>query len=120
MMAQVKSVDNNELVELMKKGIVVIDIRREDEFKHFGIIEGSKTITFFDAVGDYDAHAWLAELEKYVKSKDEMFVIYCAHANRTKSIATFLENQVGYKNVHELEGGINYGWIDKGMGTVRY
>jgi hypothetical protein len=35
-------------------------------------------------------------------------------------IGDFLENQVGYKNVHELEGGINYGWLDKGMKTVRY
>ena len=120
MMAQVKSVDNHELVELMEKGTVVIDIRREDEFQSVGIIEGSELITFFDAMGGYDAEGFVEKVGNLVKNKDEMFVILCAHANRTKSIATFLENQVGYKNVHELEGGINYGWIDKGMKTVRY
>jgi rhodanese-related sulfurtransferase len=120
MMAQIKSVDEKQLQEMISNGIVVVDIRREDEFKHYGIIEGAKTITFFDERGGYDPHAWLSELEKYVKDKDQTFVIYCAHANRTKVIGDFLQSQVGYKNVYELAGGINYGWLDKGMKTVRY
>jgi rhodanese-related sulfurtransferase len=120
MMAQIKSVDDNELVELMKNGTVVIDIRREDEFVHYGIIEGSHTITFFDEMGNYDAQGFVDSLEKLLKNKDELFVILCAHANRTKVIGDFLQNQVGYTNVHELEGGINYGWLDKGKQTVRY
>ena len=120
MLGKIKSVDEKELQELLSKGTVVIDIRREDEFNAYGIIEGSKTITFFDERGGYDPHAWVAELEKYVTSKDQTFVIYCAHANRTKIIADFLDQQLGYKNVYELEGGINYGWLDKGMKTVKY
>lgn len=120
MLGKVKSVDEKQLQEMLSKGTVVIDIRREDEFKQFGIIEGAKTITFFDGAGQYDAHKWLESLEKYVHSKDEPFVIYCAHANRTKIVADFLDSQVGYKNVYELQGGINYGWIDKGMKTVKY
>lgn len=120
MMGQIKTVDEKQLQEMIKNGTVVIDIRRQDEFIHYGIIEGSKTITFFDSLGNYDVHSWLVELEKYVKTKDQTFVIYCAHANRTKVVGEFLEAQAGYENVYELEGGINYGWLDKGMKTVRY
>jgi rhodanese-related sulfurtransferase len=30
-----------------------------------------------------------------------------------------LSSQLSYKNVYELEGGINYGWLDKGKTTVK-
>jgi rhodanese-related sulfurtransferase len=30
-----------------------------------------------------------------------------------------LSNQAGYKNVYDLKGGINYGWIDKGLKTIK-
>ena len=33
-------------------------------------------------------------------------------------LGKFLNKQVGYKNDYELEGRINYGWIDKGKKTV--
>ena len=35
-------------------------------------------------------------------------------------LGNFLNKQVGYTNVYELEGGINYRWIDKGKKTVEY
>jgi rhodanese-related sulfurtransferase len=28
-------------------------------------------------------------------------------------------SKLGYKNVYELDGGINWGWIDKGFETVK-
>jgi len=27
--------------------------------------------------------------------------------------------QLGYKNVYELDGGINWGWIDMGLETLK-
>ena len=63
---------------------------------------------------------WLSEFSNVVKDKNQTFVIYCAHANRTKMVGDFLSKQLGYKDVYELTGGINYGWIDKGMKTVEY
>ena len=119
--ASFKEVDYKQLQEMMKKdNIVVIDIRRDDEFKQYGIIKGAKTITFFDARGKYDVPAWMKEFVKVVKSKDQPFVLYCAHANRSKVVGNFLSKQLGYKNVYDLKGGINYGWIDKGMKTVKF
>lgn len=118
--AQLKEVDNNQLLQMKEKGVVVIDIRRAEEWKSTGIIEDSKLLTFFDRNGRYDVNQWLNDFSKLVKSKDTTFVIYCAHANRTKVVGNFLEKELGFKNVYELKGGINYGWIQKGMKTVEY
>jgi len=118
--AQLKEVDNNQLLQMKEKGVVVIDIRRAEEWKSTGIIEDSKLLTFFDKYGRYDVNQWLSDFSKLVKSKDTTFVIYCAHANRTKVVGNFLEKELGFKNVYELKGGINYGWIQKGMKTVEY
>jgi rhodanese-related sulfurtransferase len=59
------------------------------------------------------------EFVKLVKTKETPFVIYCAHANRTKVVGNFLDSQMGYKEVYDLKGGINLGWIKKGLKTVR-
>ena len=118
--ADLKVVNDSQLSEMQKKGLVVIDIRRIDEWKKFGIIENSKTITFFDEKGNYDITKWLSEFSKSVKDKNQTFVIYCAHANRTKMVGDFLNKQLGYKEIYELEGGINNGWINKGLKTVDY
>jgi rhodanese-related sulfurtransferase len=118
--AEFNEIDEKKLQELMKKDIVIIDIRREEEFKKYGIIKGAKTITFFDKKGVYDIPKWMNKFVKLVKNKEQKFVLYCAHANRTKVVGNFLSKNLGYKNVYDLKGGINYGWLDKGLKTVKY
>ncbi len=118
--ADLKEVDAKQLQIMIKKGVQVIDIRRLAEFKSVGIIKGAKTITFFDEKGNYDIASWMSKFTKVVKDKNQPFVLYCAHANRSKVVGKFLASQVGYKNVYELKGGIIYGWIDKGFKTVRF
>lgn len=114
-----KSLSTDDFLEKAEEGYKIIDIRRQDEWDHFGVIEGSEKITFFDEVGQYDVELFLEHFTKVVTSKDQPFILVCAHANRTKTIGEFLGNQLGYKNVYELDGGINYGWIDKGYATVK-
>jgi hypothetical protein len=46
-------------------------------------------------------------------------VLVGAHANRTKIIGKFLDKKTNYKDIFELDGGINYGWIDKGLPTTK-
>jgi len=118
--ANFSEINEKKLQELIKKDIVVIDIRRDDEFKQYGIIENSKTLTFFDGRGKYNIPTWMKEFTKLVKTKEQPFVIYCAHANRSKDVGNFLSKQLGYKEVYDLKGGINYGWIDKGLKTVKF
>lgn len=118
--ATFKEINYTELQKMQKQGIVVIDIRRLDEFKQYGIIKDAHTLTFFDERGNHNIPAWMNKFVQIVKSKNQAFIIYCAHANRTKILGNFLSKQLGYKYVYDLQGGINYGWLDKGKETVRY
>jgi rhodanese-related sulfurtransferase len=114
-----KSLSTKEFQEKKEEGYAIIDIRRADEWEQFGIIEGSHTITFFDAMGAFDLDEFLKEFTKVVTDKEQPFILVCAHANRTKTVGEMLGLQLKYKNVYELDGGINWGWIDKGLQTVK-
>jgi rhodanese-related sulfurtransferase len=119
LLADFTTLSTVQVQEAMKKGVPIIDIRRKGEFKQYGIIKGSHKLTFFDNRGAYDVDKWMAKFTKIVKTKEQPFILVCAHANRTKVIGKFLNENEKYKNVQELEGGINYGWIDKGLKTVK-
>ena len=114
-----KSLSTREFRQKIEEGYVIIDIRREEEWEFYGIIEGSHKITFFDEFGHFDLEDFMDSFTKVVTSKDQPFILVCAHANRTKSVGEIMGAQLGYKNVYELDGGINWGWIDQGMETVK-
>lgn len=107
-----------EVEQLINENVVMIDVRRESEFINTGIIKNSIALTFFDDFGNYNIENWLSEFQKYVKSKDQMFILICAHANRTKMIGNFLIEQ-GYTNVAHLYGGIAL-WLDENRETLAY
>ena len=112
-------IDISQFKTLQAKGIPVIDIRTPKEWKQTGIIKGAHQLMFFDAQGKEHAQEWMTGLSKIVKDKKSPFIIYCAHANRTKAVGNWLVDKLGYTHVYELEGGIAYGWIDKGESTVK-
>ena len=119
LIADFKSLSTSEVEDAIKKDVPIIDIRRMDEYKYYGVIKGSHLLTFFDDKGSYDIAKWMEKFTKIVKSKDQEFILVCAHSNRTKVVAKFLDQQLKYKKVRDLEGGIIYGWIDKGKKTVK-
>lgn len=116
-MSRVVDLSPSEVEKLINDGVVMIDVRREDEFKHTGIIKNSHKMTFFDMFGNCDVPTWLSKFEKLVKSKNQLIVLICAHANRTRTIADFLIQNHGYTNIAHLEGGIA-NWLDEGRETV--
>ncbi len=114
-----KSLSNKEFQQKQEQGVAVIDVRRAEEWEEYGVIEGSHKITFFDESGQYDLDKFLKEFTKVVTSKEQPFILVCAHANRTKMIGELLGIKLRYTNIYELYDGINWGWIDKGLKTVR-
>jgi len=116
--AEFKTVDVTEFEKLKAQGIPVIDIRTPMEWKQTGIIEGAHKMMFFTPDGQPDLAGWFFELGHLVKSKKEPILIYCAHANRTKSLGEGL-TQMGFENVYELKDGIENGWIKAGKKTVK-
>ncbi|RXJ66650.1 sulfurtransferase [Halarcobacter ebronensis] len=97
---------------MIKDGVVMIDIRRPDEWKATGVIKNAHKLTFFDAFGNHDIPTWLRNFEKIVTSKEQTFVLICAHANRTRVVGEFLIQQHGYKNVAHLAGGMAL-WLEE-------
>ena len=114
-----KSLSTKEFQEKVDEGVKIIDIRRPDEWELYGVIEGSHKITFFDEIGQFDIDAFLNLFTKVITDKEQPFILVCAHANRTKTVGEIMGLKLKYKNVYELDGGINWGWIDKGFKTVK-
>ncbi len=94
------------LKQKISEDIIMIDVRRKDEWKATGIIENVKLLTFFDDFGNHDVSSWLREFQKSVTSKDQEFVLICAHANRTRTIGEYLIMNQGYTNASHLQGGM--------------
>jgi rhodanese-related sulfurtransferase len=116
--AEFKTIGVAEFEKLQAKGVPVIDIRTPGEWKETGIIKDAHKMMFFTPNGQPDLASWFFELGHLVKDKKEPIIIYCAHANRTKSLGEGL-TQMGFENVYELKGGIENGWIKKGKKTVK-
>lgn len=100
----------SQLQEQIDKGTIVIDIRTPPEWKQLGVVPTSKTIMFFNEKGGYNVPAWLEELSKHVKDKEQPFVLVCRSGNRTGTVGNFLSKKMGFKNVYHLEHGIK-SWI---------
>ena len=98
--------------------VILIDVRREDEWRHTGVIKNAYLMTFFDAFGNHDANGWLNKLNEISPSKSTQIVLICAHANRTRTIGNFLLEQ-GYSNVAHLSGGMAQ-WQMEQKETIPY
>jgi rhodanese-related sulfurtransferase len=118
LLADFKTIDVTEFEKLQKEGLPVIDIRTPQEWKTTGIIEGAHKIMFFTPQGQPNLTDWFFELGHLVKDKKSPFIIYCAHASRTKALGEGLIG-MGFENVYELKGGIENGWIKAGKKTVK-
>lgn len=115
--AQVRQVDSDEVLELQKKGVVLIDVRTPDEWFETGVVPGSRLLTFFDEQGNYDMGSWLAALGHYVEY-GRPFMLICDVGVRTEAISKVLSNQFQLPNVINVKDGIR-GWLESGRDTVQ-
>ncbi|MFK7852799.1 MAG: rhodanese-like domain-containing protein [Granulosicoccus sp.] len=114
--ADVIEIDNAALQKLKDSGATIIDVRRDDEWLHTGILEGSHGITFFDKRGRYDVNAWLSDLDKLIKP-DQPVVLICARGVRSSKIAELLDKRLGYSQVHNVTDGIQ-SWLKSDLPVV--
>jgi rhodanese-related sulfurtransferase len=116
--ADVTELDNATLQQLKDEGVAIIDVRRDDEWQHTGILEGSHGITFFDKNGRYDINACLSEVDKLIKP-DQPVILICARGVRTSKIAELLDKRLGYTQVHNVTAGIN-AWLKEKLPVVKW
>lgn len=92
--------------EILNSNIKIIDIRTPGEWKQTGLIKGAIPIMFFDERGGYNVNAFLKELNAHVKNTEE-FALICHTGSRTRTVANYLDKELGYKVIN-LKGGMVY------------
>ena len=85
------NIKEEELLEYIKKGAKIIDVRSPQEFEE-GHVDGAINIP------DYEIRK---NAENFLKNKDEIIVLYCSTGQRSKKVQEQLI-KMGYKYVHNL------------------
>ena len=110
------NVDNSELKTLLVQGVPVYDVRRDDECRATGVVEGSHTLTYVDKSGRHNPEfmpRFTAEV-----GKDDPVVLICRTGNRTDKLARELMEKHGYTRVYNVRDGIT-GWIGEKNPVVK-
>jgi len=115
--AEVKEVNNQEIINLISKNVPIIDIRRSAEWRDTGIIKGSILLTFFDKKGNSNTEKWLPKLKKIAREGDPVIII-CRSGRRSAIVSKFLSEQANYTNVFNASGGI-LSWINSKNKTIQ-
>lgn len=104
-------VEAGTLPAMIAQGVKVVDIRRADELRDTGVIEGSLLLTAIDADGRL-VEGFPESLMKAV-DRDEPVVVICRSGNRSAVIARMMSERGGYTHVVDAAGGIR-AWIGAG------
>ena len=102
------SLNNNQLQVLLKNNVPIYDIRRPEEWRQTGVIEGSQLLTFVDTGGRVQP----GFLEQFTNAigKNDPVILICRTGNRTGKLARLLMEELGYTNVFNVGDGITQ-WI---------
>jgi len=111
------NIDNAKLKELLDQGVTLVDIRLKEEWQQTGIVNGSKTITFFDQTGRISPN-FIPEFTKAV-SPEQPVALICRTGNRTQAASQAIAQQLGYKNVMNVTHGIT-GWMSEKRPVAKY
>ena len=111
----IQKVDSSEVLKMLKRGVTVIDIRRQDEWLETGVIQGSQLMTAFDQNGVITQD--FPKRFRNLVERDQEVVLICHSGGRTYYIARALSKQLGYQKVFDANHGITH-WIKKGYPLV--
>ena len=113
--ADVVDVNNEQIVELSKTNIPIVDVRSSSEWDQTGVIPTSILLTFFDKEGNYDLDEWYEKLRLEI-DEDVPIVLICRSGNRSRIIADMMDKE--FDNViYNAKRGIT-SWINEKLITV--
>ncbi len=110
------NIDNQQLKALQAQGIPVYDIRREDEWKQTGVVQGSHLLTFVDGKGKVMPE--FASKFTQAIDKNDPVILICRTGSRTDALARTLIKDLGYTKVYNVKNGITR-WVSEGLPVVR-
>lgn len=111
------NLDNEQLKTLIDQGVPLYDIRRADEWRQTGVIEGSRLLTFADGGGRLKP----GFLDRFTEQTDsaEPVILICHTGYRTDLLGRYLVEQLGYTQVYNVRRGIS-DWIRDGGTVTRF
>ena len=116
--AQDIEIEVAQLKNLLDSEAVVVDIRREEEWKQTGVIFESILSTFFNKDGTANINVFLSDLIENV-SAEQTILLICRTGRRTKVATKFMLSNTEFKEVFTVIGGITE-WKKQGFSTVSY
>jgi rhodanese-related sulfurtransferase len=110
------NVDNAQLQALLAQGVPIYDVRRADEWRQTGIVEGSRMLTWVDK----NVHPNPEFMPRFTArvDKNAPVILICRTGNRTDKLARELMEKHGYTQVYNVRNGIT-GWIGEGNPVVK-
>ena len=114
--AEIVNVNNQQIKELFKINIPIVDVRRSSEWYQTGIVPNSILLTFFDKKGNYNLDEWYKQLSLKI-NEGEPIILICRTGRRTRIIAEMMDKK--FDNIiYNAKGGIT-SWIDEKLKTVK-
>lgn len=110
------NITSDQLQEMLDQGVPLYDIRRPDEWKTTGVIDGSRRLTFVDQSGRLMPD-FLTEFTRAVH-KDQPVMLICRVGNRSAALARYLMEEHGYTKVYNVEDGIR-SWLRDRRPVIR-
>ena len=114
--AEIVNVNNQQIKELSKINIPIVDVRRSSEWDQTGIVPNSILLTFFDKKGNYNFDEWYKQLSLKI-NEGEPIILICRTGRRTKIIAEMMDKKFE-SIIYNAKGGIT-SWIDNKLKTVK-
>ena len=107
---------NGQVKTLLEQGVPIYDIRRPEEWRQTGVVDGSQLLTHVSANGRV-LPDFLNRFTSAVGKQDPVILI-CHTGNRTSMLARYLATQLGYTRVYNVRNGITR-WISDGRPITR-
>ena len=116
--AELRDISSVKLAELLEQDTLIIDVRRDDEWRATGTVAGSHLLTFFDRRGGYDTAAWLRDLQR-VADPSTPVILICDTGGRSRVIGFWMSTKLGFERIYNLRGGIQ-DWRSSGYPLKSY
>ena len=116
-LADIVDVNNEQIIELSKNNIPIVDIRRSSEWDQTGVVPKSILLTFFDKEGNYNYDEWYEKLRLEI-DESKPIILICRTGRRTAIIAKMMEIKKFDNIIYNAKSGIT-SWIDEKLITVK-
>ena len=110
------NINSAELETLLQQDIPIYDVRRPEEWRQTGVVEGSKLLTFVEASGRLNPD--FIERFTAANSQHDPVILICRTGSRTSTLARLLVEKMGYTQVYNVRDGITR-WIREDKPVTR-